>query len=119
MPIRITWLRCHCSGRDAHERRIAAEHLSQRSRPVPGLMRNNRPDPGGISVDRPHIEKLSGAELGWTSLLVPEEAGGGSISGSGVMDLTLVAHEFGRRRDPGEVLVAQRADDHVQTLESP
>ena len=36
-----------------------------------------------------------GAELGWTSLLVPEDLGGGSISGSGVVDLTLVAAAVG------------------------
>ena len=39
-----------------------------------------------------------GAELGWTSLLVPEDLGGGSISGSGVVDLTLVADVFGATR---------------------
>jgi alkylation response protein AidB-like acyl-CoA dehydrogenase len=42
-----------------------------------------------------------GAELGWTSLVVPEEAGGGSVSGSGVLDLLLVAYEFGRHAAPG------------------
>ena len=29
-----------------------------------------------------------GAELGWTSLLVSEEHGGGTISGAGLVDLT-------------------------------
>jgi alkylation response protein AidB-like acyl-CoA dehydrogenase len=42
-----------------------------------------------------------GAELGWTSLVVPEEAGGGSVSGSGVLDLVLVAYEFGLHAAPG------------------
>ncbi len=42
-----------------------------------------------------------GAEFGWTSLVVPEEAGGGSISGEGVLDLVLVAYEFGRHAAPG------------------
>jgi alkylation response protein AidB-like acyl-CoA dehydrogenase len=41
------------------------------------------------------------AELGWTSLLVPESAGGGSISGSGVLDAALVAEETGRLVAPG------------------
>jgi alkylation response protein AidB-like acyl-CoA dehydrogenase len=45
-----------------------------------------------------------GCELGWTSLLVSEEAGGGSISGSGVIDLSLVAYEFGRHAAPGPLL---------------
>lgn len=42
-----------------------------------------------------------GAEFGWTSLVVPEEAGGGSISGEGVVDLILVAYEFGWHAAPG------------------
>jgi alkylation response protein AidB-like acyl-CoA dehydrogenase len=42
-----------------------------------------------------------GAELGWSSLLVPEEAGGGSVSGEGVLDLALVAYEFGKHAAPG------------------
>ncbi len=45
-----------------------------------------------------------GAELGWTSLLVPEDLGGGSISGSGVVDLTVVADAFGRHVAPGPLL---------------
>lgn len=42
-----------------------------------------------------------GAELGWTSLLVGEALGGGSISGDGLVDLTLVAYELGRHAAPG------------------
>jgi alkylation response protein AidB-like acyl-CoA dehydrogenase len=45
-----------------------------------------------------------GAELGWTSLLVPEEDGGGSISGHGLLDLVLVAEEMGRRVSPGPLV---------------
>ena len=41
------------------------------------------------------------AELGWFSLLVPEELGGGSISGEGLRDAALVAEERGRRLQPG------------------
>jgi len=47
-----------------------------------------------------------GAELGWTSLVVPEELGGGSVSGHEVVDLTLVADAFGRRVAPGPLLPA-------------
>jgi alkylation response protein AidB-like acyl-CoA dehydrogenase len=43
----------------------------------------------------------SGAELGWTSLLVSEEDGGGSISGHGLLDLVLVAESMGRLVSPG------------------
>ena len=45
-----------------------------------------------------------GAELGWTSLLVSEEDGGGSISGHGLLDLVLVAEEMGRLVTPGPLL---------------
>ncbi len=47
-----------------------------------------------------------GAQLGWTSLLVPESAGGGSISGAGVVDLTIVADAFGRAVAPGPLVPA-------------
>ena len=42
-----------------------------------------------------------GAELGWTSLLVPEADGGGSFSEHGLLDLVLVAEEMGRVVAPG------------------
>lgn len=41
------------------------------------------------------------AELGWASLLVPEELGGGSISGSGIPDLAMVAEQLGKTVAPG------------------
>ena len=41
------------------------------------------------------------AELGWASLLVPEELGGGSPSGDGVADLALLAEQAGRTVAPG------------------
>ncbi|OBK28159.1 acyl-CoA dehydrogenase [Mycobacterium asiaticum] len=41
------------------------------------------------------------AELGWTSLLVPEELGGGSVSGDGVVDLAGVAELLGKTVAPG------------------
>jgi alkylation response protein AidB-like acyl-CoA dehydrogenase len=45
-----------------------------------------------------------GADLGWTSLLVDEDHGGGSVSASGLVDLTLIAHEFGNHAAPGPFL---------------
>lgn len=45
-----------------------------------------------------------GAELGWTSLLVGEQDGGGSVSGHGFLDLVLVAEEMGRLVSPGPLL---------------
>ncbi|WP_165611686.1 acyl-CoA dehydrogenase family protein, partial [Mycolicibacterium fortuitum] len=41
------------------------------------------------------------AELGWASLLVPEELGGGSPSGDGVTDLALLAELAGHTVAPG------------------
>jgi alkylation response protein AidB-like acyl-CoA dehydrogenase len=45
-----------------------------------------------------------GAELGWMSLLVPEELGGGSVSGNGANDLALVAYAFGVHVAPGPLI---------------
>jgi alkylation response protein AidB-like acyl-CoA dehydrogenase len=45
-----------------------------------------------------------GAELGWTALLVPEELGGGSVSGSPVTELAIVAEEMGRACAPGPLV---------------
>ncbi len=41
------------------------------------------------------------AGLGWTSLMVPEALGGGSISGRPIVDLAIVADEMGRGLVPG------------------
>jgi alkylation response protein AidB-like acyl-CoA dehydrogenase len=65
-----------------------------------GEVRRLRDDPAGYD---PQYWRR-GAELGWTSLLVSEEAGGGSISGQGLLDLALVAHEFGAHAAPGPLL---------------
>jgi alkylation response protein AidB-like acyl-CoA dehydrogenase len=71
-------------------------------------LRQLRDDPAGFDAG----DWRRGAELGWTSLLVSEEAGGGSVSGAGAVDLSLVAHEFGRHAAPGPLVdcnVAARA----------
>jgi alkylation response protein AidB-like acyl-CoA dehydrogenase len=47
-----------------------------------------------------------GAELGWMSLLVPDHAGGGSLSENGLLDMIIVAAAFGRHAAPGPVLSA-------------
>lgn len=41
------------------------------------------------------------AGLGWTSPLVPEDRGGGSVSGEGLIDLAIVARDLGRVVAPG------------------
>jgi alkylation response protein AidB-like acyl-CoA dehydrogenase len=65
-----------------------------------------------------------GAELGWTSMLVPEHQGGGSVSDQGLSDLTLVAEERGRLVSPGplgpvNVVAATlaRVDGHAEALD--
>lgn len=47
-----------------------------------------------------------GAELGWVSMLVAEDHGGGSVSGQGLSDLALVAEEVGRLVAPGPLIPA-------------
>lgn len=46
----------------------------------------------------------SATELGWTSLLVPEELGGGSISGHPFADVAVLADESGRHVAPGPLV---------------
>jgi alkylation response protein AidB-like acyl-CoA dehydrogenase len=40
-------------------------------------------------------------ELGWFAMLVPEELGGGSVSGDGIRDVAAIAEERGRGLQPG------------------
>ncbi len=54
-------------------------------------------DPAGWTADY----WRRGAELGWTSMLVSEADGGGSLSHHGLIDLVLVAEEMGRTVAPG------------------
>ena len=68
-------------------------------------LRRLRDDPAGFDADY----WRRGAELGWTSLLVSEDLGGGSIGGQGLVDLALVAYEFGRHAAPGPLLVTNVA----------
>ena len=52
-----------------------------------------------------------GAELGWTSLLVSEAHGGGSIGGQGLVDLGIIAFEFGRHAAPGPLVTTNVVAD--------
>jgi alkylation response protein AidB-like acyl-CoA dehydrogenase len=68
------------------------------------------------------------AELGWTALLVPEELGGGSVSGDGLADLAMVAEQLGKTVAPGPLYpvstvlagLVDSADpqNHAATIES-
>ena len=51
------------------------------------------------------------AELGWTSLMVPESLGGGSISGRPIVDLAIVADEMGRGVTPGPFMPTNAVAD--------
>lgn len=53
----------------------------------------------GLSFDRVWWKQV--AELGWTGLLVPEEFGGGSVSGNGLADLAMLAERIGATVAPG------------------
>ena len=64
------------------------------------VVRELEHDPAGFTADY----WRRGAELGWTSMLVPEEHGGGSLSGDGLLDLVLVAEEMGRLVSPGPLV---------------
>ncbi|HEY7107348.1 MAG TPA: acyl-CoA dehydrogenase family protein [Acidimicrobiia bacterium] len=46
----------------------------------------------------------SAADLGWTSMFVPEALGGGSLSGHPTVDAVIVAEEMGRSVSPGPYL---------------
>jgi alkylation response protein AidB-like acyl-CoA dehydrogenase len=68
-----------------------------------------------------------GAELGWTSMLVPAQFGGGSVSGCGVRDLSIIAEEQGRMVSPGPLVAtnvvaaalaeANTYDSHAEIIE--
>ena len=79
-------------------RQTTERFLSERV--PPDAVRARRDDPSGFDADY----WRQGAELGWTSLLVSEVHGGGSISGAGLVDLSLVTYEFGRHASPGPLL---------------
>jgi alkylation response protein AidB-like acyl-CoA dehydrogenase len=59
-----------------------------------------------------------GAELGWTSLLVNESDGGGTISGHGLGDLALVAEQMGALVAPGPLIPVNTVAQSL-SLEAP
>jgi len=79
-------------------RDTTARYLGDRA-PLSQL-RKDRDHPAGFD----QTYWTGGAELGWTMLLVGEEDGGGSVSGRGVVDLALIAYEFGRHAAPGPLV---------------
>ena len=79
-------------------RDTTARFLSDRA-PLSKL-RKDRDHPAGFDPDY----WPQGAELGWTMLLVGEASGGGSVSGNGAVDLSLIAYEFGKHAAPGPLV---------------
>ncbi len=63
---------------------------------------------------------LRGAgELGWFAMLVPEEDGGGSVSGEGLRDLAIIAEERGRTLQPGPFVCMNIVAAALATAGSP
>jgi len=79
-------------------RSTTARYLAEKV--PPETLRAMRDDPVGFDW----AYWRQGADLGWTSLLVAEERGGGSISDQGLIDLGLLAYEFGRCAAPGPLV---------------
>jgi alkylation response protein AidB-like acyl-CoA dehydrogenase len=74
-------------------------------------------------IDRDYLRQAG--ELGWFAMLVPEEFGGGSVSGDGLSDAAVVATERGRVLQPGpfvptnvvaDALAHQGSDDQRSKL---
>lgn len=57
-----------------------------------------------------------GAALGWTSPLVGEIDGGGSVSGDGLADLAIVAEEMGRLVAPGPLVPTNIVADALSSV---
>ena len=80
----------------------------------------------GMSFERDWWQRA--AHLGWAALLVPEELGGGSVSGNGVEDLAMVAQQIGKTVAPGPLhpvstvlaglVDADNAQEHAEVIES-
>ncbi len=80
--------------------RETTRRFLESSCPVPTVRELAEKEPAGYERDW----WRRGAELGWTSLLIPEEDGGGNVSGHGLLDLVLVLEEMGRQVSPGPVI---------------
>jgi alkylation response protein AidB-like acyl-CoA dehydrogenase len=78
------------------------------------------------SVDRSWWKQAT--ELGWAGLLVPEDLGGGSVSGSGLHDLAAIAEQIGHTVAPGPLhpvstvlaglVDADNRSEHEETIQA-
>jgi alkylation response protein AidB-like acyl-CoA dehydrogenase len=76
--------------------RTATSRFVQKEWPVDSL---RAAADGGPAFGSGYLQRA--AELGWFAALAPEEYGGGSISGSGLLDAAVIAVERGRWLQPG------------------
>ena len=56
------------------------------------------------------------ADLGWFAMLVPEDDGGGTISGEGLRDVAIIAEERGRQLQPGPFVSMNVVADSLAVL---
>ena len=101
-----------------------ARHFLDRERPL-ARVRDLVDEPSVVDFE---LWKRA-AELGWFAPLVPEEDGGGSVSGQPVLDAAIVVEEAGRALFPGPLIAtnvvaaaiarngtAQQRADHLAVL---
>jgi alkylation response protein AidB-like acyl-CoA dehydrogenase len=89
-------------------KRFLAAHWSTHN--IRGLL----DDPRGID---PSVLSR-GVDLGWTSLMVPEHLGGGSVSGEPVLDVAVLAKELGRALFSGPIIPTNIAAYALSTFGS-
>lgn len=82
--------------------------------PLPNVRRHTS---AGECVDGEYRRRA--ADLGWFSLLVAEEHGGGTISGAGVLDACLIAYQRGRLLQPGPFVATNVVAHAVATTGTP
>src|SRR3954469_18033096 len=79
-------------------------------------------DDGGQAMERDYFR--TAGSLGWFGMLASEAAGGGSVSGNGVVDAALIAAERGAALQPGDFVganvvahaLSSSSTDHQQVL---
>jgi alkylation response protein AidB-like acyl-CoA dehydrogenase len=70
-----------------------------------------------VGYDRGWLQKA--ADIGWFAMLVPEEDGGGSVSGTGLLDAAILAEEMGRNVQPGPFIPMNVVASALATSGSP
>ena len=90
-----TLLDAQMSSEQALLREVTAQFVNEAC-PLPTLRALR-----GVATTMPEGYWRRGAELGWFSMLVPEEWGGGNVSGDGVIDAAIHAEVRGARVQPG------------------